>query len=373
MEELTTHQFSRVADLFKPLDANLAVPFTLAGQAGRVFVDHASAPHCSLIWIQHRFYLAGDPERADFQRSLGQFFNETVFPAHSQDGFVIYFADPRWEGALTQAALPDHPPIPSPRAYYELESAVVDTPAWVDAAVPLPEGFTLQPVTRALTENRGFDNLDDLLEEMGSERPGVEEFLARSFGTCLLHENHIVTWVLSEYNLGERCEVGIATHPDYQRRGFAALTGRAFVEQARQLGMRRIGWHCWKNNIPSVRAALKIGFHNVEEAPTCMVFSDPLINLAVHGNVRFYREDYAGAAEWYDRAFAAGDLPGWACLNAACTQAMLGDPQKAFQHLYQAVDRGFADPRHLESVDCLNALKGTPEWAELIHKLNEQA
>lgn len=376
MKELTSKHLTPLIDLFSPLEIHLAVTAALHGQPARLFADHATRPRSGLIWIQHRFYLAGAPDQAVFNRDLAQFLSQTVFPAHMESGFTFYYADPAWEDALTCEILPHHPPVPMACEYYEL-----DTRPWSGGPVEAPEGFTLQPVSPELTGNRDLENLDDLLEELCSERPSVEDFLAHSFGACLLNERHIVTWVLSEYNQGERCEVGIATHPDYQRRGFAALTGRAFVEQARQAGIRRIGWHCRKNNTPSGRAALAIGFHKVQDLPTCLVIADPVVNLAVHGDVRFHQGDYAGAVEWFEQAFAAGasqrgkpgDAPGWAYLEAACASAMLGARQQAFNHLYQAVDRGFADPSHLASVECLKPLKETPEWASLIQKLSEQA
>ncbi len=267
MKEITSKHLTNLSDLFSPLEIHLAVAAALNGQPSRVFTDRAVKPRSGLIWIQHRFYLSGAPDQAAFNRDLAQFLSQAVFPAHMESGFTFYYADPAWEDALTCEILPHHPPLPITHEYYEL-----DTRQWIGGPVEVPEGFTLQPVSPELTQNRNLENLDDLLEELCSERPSVEDFLAHSFGTCLLNERHIVTWVLSEYNQGERCEVGIATHPDYQRRGFAALTGRAFVEQARQAGMHRIGWHCRKNNTPSGRTALAIGFRKVQDLSTwpCM-------------------------------------------------------------------------------------------------------
>jgi tetratricopeptide (TPR) repeat protein len=111
----------------------------------------------------------------------------------------------------------------------------------------------------------------------------------------------------------------------------------------------------------------------VQDLPTCLVIADPVVNLAVHGDALFHQGNYAGAADWFEQAFAMGDAPGWAYLEAACASAMLGKHEQAFNHLYQAVDHGFADPQHLASVECLKPLKDTPEWASLIQKLSEQA
>jgi len=81
----------------------------------------------------------------------------------------------------------------------------------------------------------------------------------------ILRENKVITWCLSEYNLGERCEVGIATAEEYRRRGLSTITGLAFIEQARANGIRRIGWHCWTRNEGSVSAARRLNFDLVKE------------------------------------------------------------------------------------------------------------
>ena len=60
-----------------------------------------------------------------------------------------------------------------------------------------------------------------------SERPSVADFLARSFGYCLVHENQIIGWCMSEYNNGNRCELGIETAAPFRRRGLAAESATA--------------------------------------------------------------------------------------------------------------------------------------------------
>jgi RimJ/RimL family protein N-acetyltransferase len=105
-----------------------------------------------------------------------------------------------------------------------------------------------------------------LVEEMCSERASVEGFVAHSFGLCPVHESGALAgWCLSEYNTGDRCEVGIATLPPYQRLGLATPLGSAFVELAAARGVTRIGWHCFAGNAASVATALSIGFEKVDD------------------------------------------------------------------------------------------------------------
>jgi RimJ/RimL family protein N-acetyltransferase len=86
-----------------------------------------------------------------------------------------------------------------------------------------------------------------------------------SRSVCLLHEQEIVGWCLSEYNAGPRCEIGIATAEPFRRRGLATLMARAFIDHALTQGVYDIGWICWAGNRPSVATAEKLGFELVDE------------------------------------------------------------------------------------------------------------
>jgi RimJ/RimL family protein N-acetyltransferase len=70
---------------------------------------------------------------------------------------------------------------------------------------------------------------------------------------------------MSEYNLGDRCEVGIETAPEYRRRGLATLVASAMLKHAADVGIKRVGWHCWADNAASVATAERLGLSRVAE------------------------------------------------------------------------------------------------------------
>jgi RimJ/RimL family protein N-acetyltransferase len=127
----------------------------------------------------------------------------------------------------------------------------------------MPEGFQLQMVDADLLANTSLKHLDTLKEEMISERPSVDDFLAKSFGVCAIHENELASWCLSEYNADGRCEIGIETTSDYRQRGIATALTLAFLEHAFSHGIKEVGWHCFKRNETSAKTALKAGFDKV--------------------------------------------------------------------------------------------------------------
>jgi GNAT superfamily N-acetyltransferase len=103
----------------------------------------------------------------------------------------------------------------------------------------LPAGFRLAFAGPDLLARTDLAKLDALREELCSERPSVEDFLARSFGLVALcgADAALAGWCTSEYNSGDRCEVGIGTLEPYQRRGLATAMGSAFVEHALNCGV----------------------------------------------------------------------------------------------------------------------------------------
>jgi RimJ/RimL family protein N-acetyltransferase len=109
---------------------------------------------------------------------------------------------------------------------------------------------------------------------MCSERPAVADFLEKSFGVVAIHGDELAGWCTSEYNSGNRCEVGIGTLEPYQRRGLATVMGSALVEHALWRGITHIGWHCWASNTLSIATALKIGFQKVGEYSTYIAWFD---------------------------------------------------------------------------------------------------
>jgi len=76
---------------------------------------------------------------------------------------------------------------------------------------------------------------------------------------------------MSEYNVGDRCEIGIATVEKHQRKGIAALVTGSFLAEAHRRGYTRVGWDCWTRNEASGATARKAGFTLVEEYPATVI------------------------------------------------------------------------------------------------------
>jgi GNAT superfamily N-acetyltransferase len=355
MNELAAADFERVAPLFDPLSEHLAVRAALQGSApAQVYVDDVSAPQAALINIRRRrFYLAGRASTS-FARSLGRLFTEVIYPearTAGDEALTLYIPGGAWETHIA-AILPDKAPIATPRQSYVFRQ---------DRQAPravLPPGYLLCEVDAGfLAEPRA--NREALLDELCSERPSAVDFLARSFGLCPVASDgrEIAGWCLSEYNVADCCEVGIATLAPHQRLGLATAAGLAFVALARDRGIRRIGWHCFAANRPSVATALKIGFELHSECTAYMAWYDEATNLAANGNSCLWRGEYVEATAWFEAAWARGADQGWTYWGAACAAAMQGRRDVALDRLRQAMERGYND---------LEWIRQAPEWDALV-------
>lgn len=367
MEQLKPEDYLHVQPLFASLDDHLAALAVLAQAApGEVYVDQAQSPRSVLIKVHHRFYLAGEPDNPSFNRALHELFTQTLYPqaqAAGEEAYVLYPA-PGWESAIEMVILQGKAPIQWQRDYYEFELLRTNYRDW------LPDGFELRTVDQALLEDSRLTNLDELRQEMCSERASLDEFLQKSFGCAVQHGDDLAGWCLSEYNLGSRCEIGIATDARYQRRGLATLTGAALVERALSLGVNRIGWHCWSANKPSGATALKIGFRKLHSFPAYFATWNEAEQMAIHGDIQLDNGAYAQSLDWLCRAFAQGQVPGWAYTVAACAAARLSDIQAAFDYLNQAIDhQGIKSVERLQANEHLESLHDLPEWGRLLKRL----
>jgi len=367
MYELAPNAYPQVVPLFAGMDCHLAVAAILAGDAaGQVYVDDPASPRAALVRCGQRFYLAGHASAA-VSAALRLFFAEQVYPqglAAGAWGFTLDYTPGDWERVLVEDVLAGKHPMLDRHHYYALH-----LDARQRQAPPLPDGLTPRLVDRALLGETHLRHLDELREEMCSERPSVEDFLAHSFGVCLVRGDELVGWCLSEYNTGDRCEVGIATREGYRRRGLGAWMACALAEQARARGIRHVGWHCYANNAASIATARKAGFALEHEYPILFAWFDETTNLAVNGNVRLQRGEYTDALEWFERALAAGAQGGWVYWGAACSAAEAGQTETALRYLEQAIDQGGVTLGQLQAEKHLRSLHTTPAWRALLARL----
>ena len=268
MPELSSMDLQAARPLFLELERSHAlVPALFEGCAtARLFVDDPSASRAGIIACNSRVLCAGDSSRMDFLDEMRRTFSHELIPAQharGNDAYLVYASDESWNTTL-QHIFPAYDFYHGTRQYYEITDF---TP---QPELHLPDGFSMEQITPELLSS-DLAGLDAVKEEMCSERSSVDDFLARSFGLCPVHSHDVAGWCMSEYNVGDRCEIGIATVPEHQRKGIATLATLSFLAEAYGRGYTRVGWDCWTRNVPSGATARKAGFTFVEEYPAVVV------------------------------------------------------------------------------------------------------
>ena len=102
-------------------------------------------------------------------------------------------------------------------------------------------------------------NRDQVLGWIESFWPSLEVFLERGFGYCVANRYAITSWCLSVFTAANRFELGVATGEGYRRQGHASLATAACLEHC-LLNDLVPEWHCWEDNLASVKLAEKVGF-----------------------------------------------------------------------------------------------------------------
>ena len=367
IHKLKSEEFSKAQGVLEELHIHLAVTALLEGSSsGEIYVDDISNPQSVFAWTMHRFFLAGQLDNHRFNEQVELIFKERIYPEGREmgfDGFTIYYAPDGWGEVIQDVILRDKNPIEDNRLYYEFRDFNHGRHNI------LPEDFSLLPVDKDLLKKKHLKNLEHLVAEMKSERSSVDSFLENSFGFCFVFGDELAAWCLSEYNSGNRCEVGIETQEAYRRRNLASIAASALVEEAQTRGITQIGWHCYAGNQASIATALKVGFEKVGEYPAVRAMFDEMTNLGVNGNVCFERQDYGGAIKWYELAIGAGEAPVWVYWNAACSHAHLSHFESSISLLNKAIDKGFVDVEFLKKSRHFTQWHERSEWSDLIDRI----
>ncbi|PIE81169.1 MAG: hypothetical protein CSA11_05195 [Chloroflexi bacterium] len=367
MYELQQSQFESTRTLFTPLCHHLAVESILAGlTSGRIFVDDVERPRTAVAWFKRRVFLAGNRTNARVNVALNRLFTDVYYPEMQAEGFaqssftLVY--TPGWERAM-DVVLAGKDPMRSQWLCYRLD------PSEKEWRVRIPKQFRLRWADAALLADSSLTNLDDVTHEMLTERPSIEDFLQKSFGTCVLLTNEIVGWCLTEYNLNTRCELGIATMPHVQGKGLATATASATMREAARRGYTEIGCLCTGDNEPSQSLVRKLGFSLFRTDDTYYAFFNPMLNQGVNGNVQMHEGNFQEAVMWYEQALVHDEPPIWLLWNASMAWANLGNQTKTFAYLNQLVDAGFEDRGLLQSAEHFRIYHRTSDWASLLSRI----
>lgn len=88
--------------------------------------------------------------------------------------------------------------------------------------------------------------------------------------------------------------------------------------------------------------------------------------LTSQATAAYRQKDFAKSAELFAEAIARGEREPDTYYNAACSYALSGQNEKAFEHLRNAIAQGWSNVEHLQKDSDLNSLHADARWAKLV-------
>lgn len=341
--------YEKVRPVFKELlEYNLIITAVIEGTSpGRIWVDDIENPRAAFMISPEGNFLSGC-SNDEFNKSLKE-----VIPYYSH---LFYYPD-TWEEKL-DVIWKNKFVIKIFMRYYVFKQLKID---WKGR---IPPGFTMVRIDEDFLERTALKNFEDVAEWIEDNWKSPENFLKNGAGFCLIHNETIVSWSLTDCVSGTKCEIGIRTDEDCRRRGLAALTVAAMVEHCLSHGLVHIGWHCADTNVGSYKTAEKVGFRKVLEHPT-YISGIPAENASDLG-----QSEWRELAEFYEQA---PETQIWHLYDAACAWALAGDKGRSLDILYRLLDSGWkCDPHTLQEAWPFKGLHGEEEWKKVIATLRKR-
>ena len=371
--ELDKTDYAKVRSLFAELDAyNFTLGAVLDGiSPGRILADDPDHPRSALAYTPEGAHLAGDSSNIDFVAAVNAYLVEKFYNDEpTVDGEMINLCchPESWLEQMPALLAPREPLI---LLGYHYVCAELKYTHWREH---LPPGFAVRRIDAELLQTPGLDIPDHILEWINDNWGTREHFLQYGFGFCVIHENQITHWSLTDCVTKDgRCDIGIWSIPGYRRQGLAAITAAAAVEHALTHGSTQVGWHCVQDNVGSYKTAERVGFAREREVAVRYCMFSSVHQVAEKGWYHLRNGRHSESAAAYEQLFALGaDYPHYIYHEAARAQAGVGHYPETLRLLHAAIDRGWPHRDYTQNA-CpeFAPLYGTPEWEAVLARMQE--
>lgn len=385
ISELDKGDFDKVSPLFRKLGWNLITNALIEGTTpGRVYVDRVEDPGTAFMCTVEGYYLAGRDNNDEFIASLNKLIFGTMFAGDTvrknETDLAIGFYPDSWKDKMP-AVFQGRAPLEAARRHYVCTRLKADR--WRDS---IPERFQVRRIDEKLLRTPQLEIPEHVTDWMKINWGSISDFMQKGFGFCTLHDNRIVSWSIADCVSGDACEIGIHTHEDYRRRGFATLTAAAAVDYALSNGFRQVGWHCDEYNLGSIGVAEKVGFKLERKYVQYYACANEAHHLGETAEAHFRAKRYKEAIESYEKFLATPSekLPKWLretlpqelgthYFHMAYAKAAIGEHKDALEYLEKAVDHRWLYLDFLKSCKEFESMHGTPGWDRILRKIREKS
>jgi len=378
----TCHQ--KAQPLFDELQWNLVTKAVIAGNSpGRIFTDNVENPESAFMCTVEGYYLAGNHNNDEFNRSLNILIFERLFTGDTvrkdETDVAIGFHPDAWKEKMP-IIFKGRAPLPTARRHYICTE--VNENRW---KAHMPHGFQIQQIDQKLLQIPQLGVPEHVTEWMKTNWGSTSNFLKKGFGFCTLHGKQVVSWSIADCTSGNACEIGIHTHEDYRRQGLATLTAAAAVDYALSNEFTQVGWHCDEYNVGSIGVAEKVGFKLERKYVQYYACANEAHHLGETAQFYFRAKRYREAIESYEKFLATPQkkLPKWLrevlpqelgvhYFRVALSKAAIGENKSSIEYLEEAVKNGWLYIDFLKSCKEFDSLHGTPAWNNILRKIQKK-
>lgn len=208
---------------------------------GKVLVDSLERPRSAIVLNDCGFHAAlGEPPSEPLRPLITMIATDLV---SAEPGLLIDITG-SWSSILSGVF---------PPSYFRNE---YHAPAIVPPSRPVPDGFSLVPITAEIAKK--FDGAVDpwVVRIWG----GPEAFVAKSFGYATLDANGDLAGFCTSCGIGGgEAEIEIGTNGQFRQRGLAHVAATRFMAESYRRGLVP-AWTCQSDNEPSCRLAESLGY-----------------------------------------------------------------------------------------------------------------
>lgn len=252
MLELRKNCFINVEKIFKPVAFNLLVESVLHDNThGRVWADNPDKPKTAVLWTTMTDMIFCGQIDTDFLAEFRQELTNKIVPKMQQmqiPFLVIYYPDEKWKKAL-QKMLAEYTIKHIKRYNYKFSKF---NKKFVNSK------YTIQRLTPDFAENKP-QNWQQVMGWIYSFWTDLDDFYKNGIGFFIKQDNAIASWCLSVYKGVGKYELGLATAPEFQKKGMATQVAGHTIEYCCDHNIAPL-WQCNVSNIASVKLAQKLGY-----------------------------------------------------------------------------------------------------------------
>jgi RimJ/RimL family protein N-acetyltransferase len=259
--EIEKKQYNKVKRLFSLLaEDHMCVVVSLENNyPSRIFVDNIDSPTSGFIYLGKRTLgFCGREDNKEFNAIIKKILQKEFLPLLLDElkvSEVIIRYDENWEGVI--------PTFFDNLNENQLGNYVFKNLKHDYRKRKLPEGYQYVSINSEFLRKQHLKNFNYVDRWVKGCYLSIEDYLDRGFGFSITYkEEEIASTCMCNYisNDRKRCELGIITDVNHQRKGLAKnLVSRTLTHCIEQK-IERVDWQTRLSNIGSVKTAEAVGF-----------------------------------------------------------------------------------------------------------------